>query len=129
VPSERAEILLNINPACGKGYVNPNAGLRVGEWKLLVDCFNTTTLAPTNDKVELYNVGTDPFETTDLAATHPKVVQELMVRLSVYAQSADQAPPHDILAVRPERNRRKRSAQHRTVELPVPAMLPLRRSP
>ena len=59
-----------------------------------VDCFNTTTLAPTDDdKVELYNVGTDPFETTDLAASHPKVVQELMARLSVYAQSADQVPP------------------------------------
>ena len=28
-PSPRTEILLNMNPACGFGYVNPNAGLRV----------------------------------------------------------------------------------------------------
>lgn len=45
-PSPRTEILHNINPACGKGYVNPNAGLRVGDFKLLVECFNTTTLLP-----------------------------------------------------------------------------------
>lgn len=52
--SPRKEILLNMNPACGKGFVNPNAGLRVGDWKLLVDCFNTTTLAPNDmNKVEL----------------------------------------------------------------------------
>jgi len=35
-PGPRSELLININPACGKGFVNPNAGLRVGDWKLLV---------------------------------------------------------------------------------------------
>ena len=45
-PSPRQEILHNINPACGMGFVNPNAGIRVGDFKLLVDCFNTSTLAP-----------------------------------------------------------------------------------
>jgi hypothetical protein len=51
----RTELLHNINPACGLGYVNPNAALRVGDWKILVDCFNTTTLQPSDPtKVELY---------------------------------------------------------------------------
>jgi hypothetical protein len=40
-------------------YVNPNAAIRVGEWKLLVDCFNTTTLAP-QGSIELYNITADP---------------------------------------------------------------------
>ena len=50
-------------------YVNPNAGLRVGDWKLLVDCFNTTTLAPTGtgsckyglncSGIMLYNIAED----------------------------------------------------------------------
>ena len=91
-PSPRDEILLNINPACGLGYVNPNAGIRVGDYKLLVDCFNTTTLAPSG-KVELYNIAADEYEKTDLAAAQPATVAELMQRLKVYAQSADQVPP------------------------------------
>jgi hypothetical protein len=69
-PSPRTEILHNINPACGKGYVNPNAGLRVGDYKLLVDCFNITTLQPTGSGsckyglncsgIMLYNIHLDP---------------------------------------------------------------------
>jgi arylsulfatase A-like enzyme len=91
-PSERTEILLNINPAChNNGYVNPNAGIRLGDWKLLVDCFNTTTLQPTNGDVELYNIQNDPYETNDVAAKHTAKVKELLARLSVYAQSKDQA--------------------------------------
>ena len=99
VPSERNEVLVNINPACGKGFVNPNAGLRVGDWKILVDCFNTTTLAPNPqapggpNAVELYNIAADPYETDNLAPTEPAKVQELLARLAVYANSTDQVPP------------------------------------
>ena len=91
-PSPRDEILLNINPACGLGYVNPNSGIRVGDYKLLVDCFNTTTLTPSG-KIELYNIAADEYEKTDLAGAQPAKVAELMKRLKVYAASTDQVPP------------------------------------
>ena len=34
---------------------HPNAAIRVGPWKLLVDCFNYTLMAPTG-QVSLYNI-------------------------------------------------------------------------
>ena len=63
----RSELLHNINPACGLGYVNPNAALRSGDWKILVDCFNTTTLKPNDPtKVELYNISGTSVRCIDL---------------------------------------------------------------
>ena len=90
--SPRTEILHNINPACGFGYVNPNAGVRVGDYKLLVECFNTSTLNATG-KIELYNVISDPYEKTDVSGTNPEKVASLLLRLKDYASSADQVPP------------------------------------
>ena len=49
------ELLHNLNPACHRGYVKPNAAIRIGDWKLLVDCFNYTLMAPTG-QVSLYNI-------------------------------------------------------------------------
>jgi arylsulfatase A-like enzyme len=97
--AERKELLLNLNPACGEGYVTPNAGVRLGDWKLLVECFNTTTLLPTTSgtkakhAVELYNIAMDPLETTNVAPARPEKVDELMARLAAYANSTDQVPP------------------------------------
>ena len=53
--SPRQELLHNLNPACHRGYVKPNAAIRIGDWKLLVDCFNYTLMAPTG-QVSLYNI-------------------------------------------------------------------------
>lgn len=91
-PSPRSEMLLNINPACGKGFVFPDAGIRVGDWKLLVGCYNTTTLTPTG-KIELYDIGSDPFEKHDQSKSRPDVVANLLNRLKDYAVSPDQVPP------------------------------------
>jgi arylsulfatase A-like enzyme len=85
--SPRREILLNINPACGFGYVNPAAGVRVGDWKLLIGCFNTSTLAPNNmDEVELYNIADDPFEKSNVIKEkgNTAVVKELLARMVHY---------------------------------------------
>lgn len=93
-PSPRTEILLNINPACGLGFVNPNAALRVGDWKLLVDCFNVTTLAPNdNTKIELYNIAKDPYEYADQASAEPAMVKQLLLRMAHYGAQPDQVPP------------------------------------
>ena len=92
-PNPRTELLHNINPACGKGYVNPNAGLRLGDWKLLVECFNVTTMAPNGGKVELFHIATDPYEQNEVAHSHPDQVKMLLARMAEYAASPDQVPP------------------------------------
>lgn len=91
-PSPRTEVLHTLNAACHMGYVSPNAALRVGEMKLLVDCFNYTTMRPTG-LVELYNITSDPYEYTNLAPAHPAVVAGLVAKLAAYAASPDQVPP------------------------------------
>ena len=95
-PSPRTEILHNFNAACGRGKFSlamPNSAIRVGDHKLLVQCFNKTTLAPNpGSTVEVYNIKSDPFETTDLSVTQPVVTKQLLAALAGYARSADQVP-------------------------------------
>ena len=91
-PSPRTEILHNLNAACHMGYIAPNAGLRVGDMKLLVDCFNYTKMAPTG-LVELYNISADPNEYDNLAAAQPATVTALVAKLAAFAVQADQVPP------------------------------------
>jgi hypothetical protein len=62
--------------------------------KLLVDCFNYTTMKPTG-LVELYNITADPYEYDNLASKLPaaKLVATLVARLAAHAASTDQVPP------------------------------------
>jgi len=94
VDSPRTEILLNMNPACGEGYVTPPTGIRMGDYKLLVDCFNTSTLKPNDPtKVELFNIAKDEFEQNEISQSNPTVVKQLLERLATYGSSTDQVPP------------------------------------
>jgi arylsulfatase I/J len=75
-PSPRRQVIYNVEPSQG--------ALRRGPWKL----HWLATLPP---KVELFNLDSDPSETTDLAAQHPDTVAELQAEVVKLAQSM--APP------------------------------------
>lgn len=47
--------------------------LRYDGWKLI---------APANGRSELYHIAADPYETTDCAETHPKILADLTTRLA-----------------------------------------------
>ncbi|WP_421828657.1 sulfatase [Larkinella sp.] len=52
---------------------SPNLAMRQGHWKLLVNADGSGT--------ELYDLATDPAEQKDVAAQHPKVVDEMRPKL------------------------------------------------
>lgn len=57
--------------AAGHGY-----SVRVGNFKGMVQACDPSTLKPgPHDQMALYDVVNDPFETTDIAAKHPVVVE------------------------------------------------------
>ncbi len=97
----RNEVVLNINTVCdpagSTGEFNtecpaPKAAMRVGDIKLLAECFDTTTLS-FKGKLLLYNVSADPSELQDLAAAMPDVVESLSVKLLAYGKEAAMIPP------------------------------------
>ncbi len=51
--------------------------VRVGDWKLVRLHLLDTPKKPAAPTTELYNLGTDPAETTDVAAAHPDLVAKL----------------------------------------------------
>lgn len=65
-PSPRSEIVYNIEPF--------RAAIREGDWKLV-----WRTVLPS--QVELFNLKTDPNETTNVAAENPQIVQNLQSRI------------------------------------------------
>lgn len=81
----------------------PNSGaIRVGDWKLVYNPQRSGDFEdrerPTDDaapgsaeRIELYNVVTDPGEEHDLAAENPGIVKELRARYAAIARTA--APP------------------------------------
>jgi arylsulfatase A-like enzyme len=72
-PSPRSEIVYNIEPFRG--------AIRQGDWKLIWH-----TLLP--QKVELYNIASDPSEAKDVAADYPEKVAELQKRINELAAEA-----------------------------------------
>lgn len=64
-PSPRTEIVYNVEPF--------RAGIRSGEWKLI-------WRTPLPQSIELYNMATDPSESSNVAAEHPEIVTKLQQR-------------------------------------------------
>ena len=71
------------------------AGIRMGDWKLLVDV-NAGTWR--QKSTTLYNLKSDPREDQDLAAQHPEKVQEMKARLETFNRELKQTtrPPGQI---------------------------------
>jgi arylsulfatase A-like enzyme len=103
--SPRKEVIYNVNPLCDAGQASPpKAGIRMEKWKLLSWCYsiagidgkNTTgpVSAPAGKHPEfengpvLFDLEADPSEMTNVAAKHPDVVEELLARLKVWAESS-----------------------------------------
>jgi arylsulfatase A-like enzyme len=98
-PSPHDEILLNTTPA--------NGGIRVGNWKLVLNGFRTEIsqeptskaskskkgkkASPMEDTTELFNLADDPYEKMNLADQQPDKVRDLRARLARYSQAA--VPP------------------------------------
>ncbi len=86
-PSPHDAILLN---------TTPNAGaIRMAEWKLVINSGEDGDGGPVRklpkESVELFRLSVDPYETTNLAESHPEKAKELRARLNQFAQQA--VPP------------------------------------
>lgn len=71
-PSPNEDVLINVEAFRG--------AVRKGDWKLV-----KVALLP--GKTELFNLATDPGETTNIAAQHPDIVRDLEARLLAYAKA------------------------------------------
>jgi arylsulfatase A-like enzyme len=74
-PSPRREVVYNVPGEFGREMGEP--AIRVGDFKLVVE--------------ELFEIPSDPYEKTDVAAKHPDVVKQLKARLAEVA--AQRRPP------------------------------------
>ncbi len=98
-PSPHADILHNVTQNGG--------AVRAGDWKLVVngnvadseEGGGEAGAAPRKKAkrsaaaggarlIELFNIRTDPYEKSNVAAQHPEVVQDLRARLTAYTQAA-----------------------------------------
>ncbi len=80
-PSPNEDILINVEPVRG--------AVRKGDWKLV-------KMATLPGKTELFNLASDPGETTNAAEQNPQIVQDLEARLMRYAKQ--QKPAEWIMA-------------------------------
>jgi arylsulfatase A-like enzyme len=86
--SPHEDILINVTPGGG--------ALRRGDWKLVLNGNNPDNpdgkgVKKKQELVELFHLGKDPSEKTNLAAQEPERVRELRARLEAYARQA--VPP------------------------------------
>ena len=72
-PSPRTEIVYNVEPF--------RAGIRDGDWKLV-------WRTPLPEVIELYNLASDPFEKTNVAAANPERVNALKKRANDLAATS-----------------------------------------
>ena len=72
-PAPRTEVIYNVEPFRG--------AVRQGDWKLI-----WRTLIPTS--VDLYNLAEDPYETNNLAASHPDKVTAMQERLNALGKES-----------------------------------------
>ena len=67
----------------------------MGEWKLVIKSGEDGDGGPirkfAKESVELFHLSVDPYETTNLAESHPEKAKELRARLDEFAQQA--VPP------------------------------------
>ena len=100
-PCRRSEVVLNIDTECDMGCTQkkcpgspaPKAAMRVGEMKVMAECFDTESLS-FKGKVSLFNLTSDPGEAVDLAIAQPDVAEMLLsTRMLGYAKEAAQIPP------------------------------------
>jgi arylsulfatase A-like enzyme len=72
-PSPRTEVVYNVEPFRG--------AVRQGDWKLI-----WRSLIPTS--VDLYNLAADPYETNNVATTHPDKVATMQERLNALGKES-----------------------------------------
>ena len=72
-PSPRTELVYNVEPFRG--------AVREGDWKLI-----WRTLIPTS--ADLYNLANDPYETNNVAASHPDKVAAMQARLNALGKES-----------------------------------------
>ena len=74
----------------GKWRATPSSWLRRGRWKL-IEFFEHDPDAP--ERFELYDLWTDPGETTDLSAERPSELAALSNRLADWRDSVEAPVP------------------------------------
>merc|ERR1712166_46309 len=98
----RNEVVLNFNTVCdvagstGGDYKTecpaPKAALRVGDMKILAECYDTASSSLTGGKW-LYNLTADPSESNNLSHAMPTELSVLEAKLLEYGAQAALIPP------------------------------------